>query len=603
MGQAAVTPQLCEAIASSEVRRFRGTLPGYGVDDLMQEARIAIHIALRKCDPKKHPKTYLRRAARNRLSNLLRSATTYGRCPHDAYGRPKLTLLDYDATLPAAAADAPDQQALVRQEVSFLRDRLDPKEWDLLVAAFADGAEAVRRDDEQQLETVRQKASSILTRLHYRVSNESEDPIMARTPNPEDMVECHADGDAPQGYDVGDEDCIMCPDKFSCFPRAIEKKLTAAELSADREVEAVERGLVPPKEMIHRMKERNALLKAGQAIPAELRHDYPGLVEDLQTPDDAEPEEEPEEEAAPPPAEPAPKAKEKKQQKKQKPPAKPKAKEAPKAPAKAPAKATKPKPSAKEKAPAPKAVAMTAVAKQTADGLVYEVSVDGRKGFEVLETGEGWGWWSSNGKAESADWLKSYSGAMGDLAKHIEAHAKAGTVLERDESTKKKPKAPKAAKQAKKPKTSNEPKGTPGRPSPVPEDWPRMRDGRIYPQPMELTEEEMLSKVTEAQRKLGCNVQLEIGYRIVRRLRDGTEVVAVIEPNGFRYELPEDLAKQAGLERSQLFGSLSSVAQWADGRLRTGNDYFNIAKHGCTEIRDDKRRIIDRRGGVPEWVD
>ena len=30
----------------------------------------------------------------------------------------------------------------------------------------------------------------------------------------------------------------------------------------------------------------------------------------------------------------------------------------------------------------------------------------------------------------------------------------------------------------------------------------------------------------------------------------------------------------------------------------SGNDFFNLAQHACTEVRDKNGRIIDRKGGV-----
>jgi hypothetical protein len=37
---------------------------------------------------------------------------------------------------------------------------------------------------------------------------------------------------------------------------------------------------------------------------------------------------------------------------------------------------------------------------------------------------------------------------------------------------------------------------------------------------------------------------------------------------------------------------------WVEKRMVSGLDFFNISKHKCTEIRDAKGHILDRKGGV-----
>ena len=160
------------------------------------------------------------------------------------------------------------------------------------------------------------------------------------------------------------------------------------------------------------------------------------------------------------------------------------------------------------------------------------------------------------------------------------------------------PAAP-AAKPAKAPKAAAAPKGEPAE-APVdrPKSWPTMANGKPLPAPKRLTEEEMNEQLAEAQSKLGANIQLEYGMEIARRKREG-DIVAVITPHGFSYDVGEKLAKAAGFDKPvQLFGSLSSVAMWAERRMVSGNDFFNLAKHNCTEVRDTQGRIIDRKGGV-----
>ena len=638
-GSCVLSNAQCEDIAASEVRRFGGRLPGYQREDLLQEARIAVFLALRKCDGRAHgSRTFLRRAARNRLSNLLRSATTFRACPHDAWGRPQPHWFsDTDRVSLDSGSQTPAEALERKQQVALLRDRLDPRDWQLLVDAYVQGAESVRSGN-PELIAVCQTAAQVLSRFHYRVLNEEEAPQMSTAEtNIEDLSECHADGIAPQGYDVSDTECTMCPDKFTCLPRAIAKKLRPGPLSIDSEVEAVEEGLVTREAMITRMRRRSGLMKMNEEIPADLRHDDPSLLDKPAAKPKAAPKA-PEAEAKPKaktngqsgPAKPAPeteapaeeaKAAPAPKAEKPAPKAKPKA-EKPK-PAAAKPKAEKPAPKAKPKSePKPKPVAEAKTAKlkkapkkapntaavlsveaienaEAKGGIGYQVKCSG-KAFDLFETADGWGWWARKGSAESEEWLDTYAQALRDVAGHLETVT--GDKIDRGEHARKAPKpAQKRSKAKAKVGSQRGRKGTPGRPSPVPDTWPRMRDERIYPQPVTLTEEEMIQKLKETRVSIGSNRPLEFGYKIVRRLRTGERVVATIERQGFRYNLPADLAKQAGLKRSQLFGSLSSIAMWADGRLRTGGDYFNIAKHSCTEILDENNRIVDRKGGVPDW--
>lgn len=612
-----------ERIIESEVRRFIGTLPGYDRDDLRQECRMVVARALERVQARHSTaKGYVRTACKNRLANLLRDSMTAGRCPHDAWGRPRPGLLLGEEGLTTSVVDANIENVVAdRQAVRYLQMTLDPRDWQQLEEAFVDGALAARSG--LGLEEARERALSILGRIGYRVRRESEDETMSNPQIPETPVEelpsCHANGAKPQGYDANEIECHQCPDKFTCLPAAIEKQLVPLRLSADREVEAVVEGHLDFMGAVARMKRRLARMKAGEAIPEEERHDWEGIVPGAAAPvEPAEPEQAPVAAASPAPepeAAPAPEAaaepteaptasaepKDKRNGKGRKPNGKATKPVEPEPAAAKPSEA--PKPSEAQK---PETFTMRAVATSASHAEVY---VGERKIARIEKTDSGWGWFGVTGGVESDQWFGTYAATTKDLASRIEAEARAkGATLELDESLRKMPappasEAPKAAKKA--PKKTKAPKvkseseeGGNGRSAP--DYWPKMRDGRPYPVPRALPEEEMVKKLEEAQAKLGANIELDYGMQIVRRTRAG-DVIAVIRPNGFEYTITDPkLVEQARLDSpTQLFGSLSSVAMWGEGRLRTGNDFFNLAKHNCTEIRSADNRIIDRRGGVP----
>jgi len=210
--------------------------------------------------------------------------------------------------------------------------------------------------------------------------------------------------------------------------------------------------------------------------------------------------------------------------------------------------------------------------KVQADGAV----VQGRARIgTVRKTKHGWGWW--RGSEESRSWYGTQAAAVRALLRERPPR-----------------KAAKPEKVSKKPEKKTR---TPASRADRPASWPTMASGKPLPAPRKVSEEEMHLALADAQQKLGANIELEYGMEIVRRKRDG-DVVATITPHGFACDLPKDLAKAAGLEVRQVFGSLSSVAMWAERRMVSGNDFFNLAMHNCTEVRDKYGRIIDRKGGV-----
>jgi hypothetical protein len=406
---------------------------------------------------------------------------------------------------------------------------------------------------------------------------------------PEDLPECHAEGEAPIGYDVADYDCVQCRDKFTCLPGAIAKKLQPIDMTADLEVAAVHGGHMTYDVALQRMLRRHHKQKAKEGLVPEEEHNFAGLLPDGDSsaegvgeeklPEPEPPESEPEKlPSADPPEKPAPSVPPKKRPKK-----KPKAKP----PAKPPAKAKEPSKKPKAKPPASAAPLLTVEARGAQKFLV---SVDGTRKGRIEQTEDGWGWWTRH--EESPEWLSSFFKALSGITAELKGKF---LKLKVDKAARSAHKL--ALEEHEKTKADKPERGASRR---APENWPRMRDERPYPAPKQLSKVEMSAKLADAQARLGANIELEYGMQLVRRTRKG-EVVARITTEGFEYDIPhEDLVKKAGLDSSvQTFGSLSAVAMWFEGRLRTGNDFFNIAKHSCTEIRSADHRIIDRKGGAP----
>jgi hypothetical protein len=607
-----------DRIIDQEVRRFRGTLPGYDADDLRQECRMAVAARI---DPARvGARTYARTVAKDKLTNLLRASTTLGRCPHDPWGRPLATLEGLDVVMHAAAPGDAEGRASDREAVSLLRERLDPRDWAQLVAVAVEGAQITRAEDQLDLALVRQKAASILRRIGYRVRGESEVAMSVSVPEPDpnNIPDCHPQGPKPIGYDPGESECVNCRDKFTCLPRSIDGGLVQLTRKADLEVDAVLEGRIGFMDAIGRMKRRLARAKAKEKILPEELPTWDGLAGAAEPADDAgeelehvESDDTPEEGTqsagtetnegdrtektnagppAPPAAEESDMGKGTKGKK-----TKPK-KTTPKAPAAA-------KPPAQPKAPpAPKASPSPPAEPQPVvkNGVVKLGAI---KLGTVKKTRNGWGWYGVGGKDESSAWLGSEAQAVAGLVRW--AHSSKGP-LAKPETPAEKPKAEtKTGAKAPAGKAAKPPKAAKAKPAEKaaaeperPKSWPTMANTKPLPSPRVLTEEEMTESLAEAQSKLGANIQLEYGMEIARRKREG-DIVVAITPKGWRFEVDEKDAKAAGFStRTQFFGSLSSVAMWAEKRMVSGNDFFNLSKHNCTEVRDTQGRIIDRKGGV-----
>lgn len=359
---------------------------------------------------------------------------------------------------------------------------------------------------------------------------------------------CHVDGEQPQGYDPAEtKTCPNCIAKLTCLPSSVKKRLTQAPLTVDLEVWAHSRGLISVEDVTRRIVRREKLEAKGVEPEPEELCTWEGLRESDTF-------------------------------------------------VEARAAATK------ELVEKPVA---EVIAKLEKGEEVYYLEVGARSLAKLRKTPEGWTWEGRRGwvlrDCESAEPEETFSRVV------RAALATAGIAAERAASARRfsAVKKVRGRGRPRKAKPKRDPNASPkrrGRPPTVPETWPRMKGGAIYPRPRKISPEVMELRLAQVQRTLGANIKLRYGMKLVRRLNSGDEVVCEITPEGFRVTVDAELAAQAQIDTEQVFSSLSSVAQWADGRVRSGADYFHISRHTCTEIWDEHNRIIDRRGGVPQYL-
>ena len=112
-----------------------------------------------------------------------------------------------------------------------------------------------------------------------------------------------------------------------------------------------------------------------------------------------------------------------------------------------------------------------------------------------------------------------------------------------------------------------------------PDDWPHVKAGprmKPLPRPRKLLGDEMLKALGRLNNGKGGLGQkgfdIDIGMEIVRKRRTGEEVVVGVAKDGFVLD-------------GVTYSSLTAAAMWAEKAMRSGNDYFSVAKHNCTEIR------------------
>lgn len=402
-------------------------------------------------------------------------------------------------------------------------------------------------------------------------------PDWARSGDPDDQADtppdCHADGLTPQGYDPPDPACWNCPDKVTCFVSATEHKLRdyPEGVATDKEIEVLLRDQQPFEFVLDRMRARVELDQRGEAIPPTLLPTFPDIVDEFA---DDEPDDEPEEDVADDEPEGEPDVEE------------PEEPEPDTAPEEEPEPEPAPKPKKRKKKQPPKG-------KQVVRADDGTVSVDGIDVGSVRDDDGFWGWWSLDEQDESEEWYENEGEAVAALLKTSAVEQ----ILAKAKKPKTKPKKKPRKKATPKPKAKS-PKPKRKSNDDKPDSWPTMSTGKPLPSPTKLPQAAMDELLEETQRKLGANVQLEYGMKLCRRKRTG-DCLCVITHEGFAYEVDKELAKAAGFKTTkQVFGSLSSVAMWHELRSVSGNDFFNIAKHSCTEIRDDQNRVIDRKGGL-----
>lgn len=95
---------------------------------------------------------------------------------------------------------------------------------------------------------------------------------------------------------------------------------------------------------------------------------------------------------------------------------------------------------------------------------------------------------------------------------------------------------------------------------------------RFLPAPRENNEEQQ--KAALSRIALGQDFDVAVGMEIVRKRRDGSEIVVKVVKTGFKMD-------------GVIYSSLSAAGQHASQRAVSGNDFFNIKNYSCTEIRGE----------------
>ena len=310
MGEHSLTWEECVPVVEAEVRRYArmGAQLGLDADDLRQEASIAALQCLKQWQQSRGGRAaYVRRAVRNRFATVRRDANRERRMPHDAQGRAQPAwLLSYDANsdLLSVRSNVDYARLESRWMLRVIERALPERDWKLLVQSFIEGAHLARglnsgqrRQLEARLAQIRADARRIIRRT---LSPSPEDrPMAATAPSPvsEDLPECHALGEEPQGYDRDDGVCWNCRDKFTCLPEGLSKGLVEGDIGDDNEVEAVQQGHMTMRMVVERMRTRLTLMERGAEIPEELRVSAP--IAPPKPPESPPPPPEPEPEPAP----------------------------------------------------------------------------------------------------------------------------------------------------------------------------------------------------------------------------------------------------------------------------------------------------------------
>lgn len=559
------TVEQCLPYVDRELRRHHVLIAAIGAEpeDVRQEALIATMRCVKRYRKDRGLlSAYVRASVRNTVRSMSEHAIAGCHRPKNAWGRTWSLPYGFAAVDDVAIqsnATPIDEAVAAKQLIRKLQPYLAADEWRLLVGVFVEGAERARAivegrasaQQRVQFHLVRSYARSVLEmiiagdptiarQLHPVGTSQKEDAVgnvvLPETPK-EELSDCHPDGKKPGGYDPADPKmCPICPDKFTCLPLSIKRKLVPKS-TVDGEVAAVLSGEMLYDVAIQRMKKRDELLTKGKPIPDDLlptcvkakpeaapakaiedtKAEEPEVEEEESEEDEAEEEEESddseeeatEEEATEEEAEPE----------EEKMAAKKKA-----------AKKAK-------KAKAPKAKTPKGKAKK---GKGEEPSVQ-------------------------AEAVKSAKKAGGKKPAKPKPPSK-----EKKEKSAKKASDAKAKKDAK-PKTTKYADGV------------LVICGRQVPGPRELTEEEMEKSI--ARVKIAQPFDLEYGMQIVRKLRGGDEVSVKITKKGWEY-------------KGKLYSSLSTCVWWAKRRLASCNEFFNLETQGGAEIRDAKGKVLASHDSV-----
>lgn len=524
MRDAVATPHLASFgdILRREVRRI-GRVPGHDRDDLMQEAMLAAAKALSLFDAKRKNtgRTFVATAVRNKLINVKRNAMTNGRVPHDARGRVQ-TLHALDAQVPerdetwldrlADPAPATDDAASARELVRALDAKLGKDQMALLVGALVDGA---------KMGAARARGERVLAAEVERVRATARDALMRMLGQRRMLTELEHRVDRESEDEMSKTTKVKLP-----VVKAEELPDCHASLPQGPGYDPNEAGCrdsCPDKFSCIRDLVADTAKnteKRTWAVDSEVQAVLDGTI----SYDDA---------------------------------------------------IARMK---KRAALVASGGAVPADLSTTQPIVVEKAKPEPEPAAAEPETSdEGEDDESDEGSAESAPETTTTNGASETTTNDegedpmAKKNAKKGAKKSGKKSAP--PPPAKAAKAPKAPKAPKEKKSRAGVPR-----IPKEKRVAIYseghhrflPQPRALDAEQMAAAL--ARVKLGQTFDLAVGMEIVRKKRDGSEVVVKIAKDGFVMD-------------GVTYPSLSAAGQWASKRAVSGNDFFNTQSYSCTEIR------------------
>jgi hypothetical protein len=150
----------------------------------------------------------------------------------------------------------PDRRALLALGARLVRSRLCPESQETL-----DGMLAGRIVSRNRIDVLCEEIQG---------GDMTPDPYAIPNPPADDTPDCHADGVSPEGYDPKESMCQDCQDKFTCLPRASERKLIAHSVEIDVEVSSVIAKSLLYQDALKQIMRRDTLRKSGKPVPVEL---------------------------------------------------------------------------------------------------------------------------------------------------------------------------------------------------------------------------------------------------------------------------------------------------------------------------------------------